>query len=59
MRFVFRGHYEKGKRRIRFTREVEAESEKLAREKLYSLLGSNHKVKRVRIHIEEVKKVEG
>jgi large subunit ribosomal protein LX len=58
MRFVFRGYFEKGRRKIKFTKEIEDENEKLAREKLYSILGSNHKVKRVKIHVEEVKRVE-
>ncbi len=58
MRFLFRGWYEKGKRKIKFTKEIEAENEKLALEKLYSILGSNHKVKRVKIHVEGVEKVE-
>jgi large subunit ribosomal protein LX len=59
MKFVFRGSFEKGKRRIRFTREIEADSEKMALEKLYSLIGSNHKVKRVKIKVDEVKRIEG
>ncbi len=59
MKFVFRGWFEKGKRKIRFTKEIEAENEKLALEKLYSVLGSNHKVKRNKIHVEGVEKVEG
>ena len=59
MKFVFRGWFEKGKRKMKFTKEIEAENEKLALEKLYSVIGSNHKVKRVKIHVEEVEKVEG
>ncbi|MCX8172816.1 MAG: 50S ribosomal protein L18Ae [Archaeoglobaceae archaeon] len=41
----------------RFRKVVRAESEKLAVEKLLSIIGSNHKVKRNLIRIEEIKKV--
>ena len=58
MKFVFRGWFEKGKRKLRFTKEIEAQNEKLAIEKLYSTIGSNHKVKRIKIHIEEVETVD-
>ncbi len=40
----------------KFTKLVEAGNEEEAREKTYSLLGSNHKVKRIHIKIEEVRK---
>ncbi len=41
-----------------FRKVVEAHNEKFAIEKTYSLIGSNHKVKRNLIKIESVKKVE-
>ena len=56
MKFIFRGWFTKKGRRFRFTKEVEADSERLALEKLLSLLGSNHKVKRRHIHVESVEK---
>lgn len=56
MRFLFRGWFMKKGKKYKFTKELEAESEKLAIEKLFSLLGSNHKVKRRHIHVESVEK---
>ncbi|MDK2795404.1 MAG: large subunit ribosomal protein [Archaeoglobaceae archaeon] len=41
----------------RFRKLIKANSEKLAVEKLMSLIGSNHKVKRHLIKVEEIKKV--
>jgi ribosomal protein L20A (L18A) len=41
-----------------FEKLVEAENEKLAKEKALSLLGSNSKVKRVSIKIFSVEKIE-
>jgi len=41
-----------------FKKVVEANSEKFAIEKVYSLIGSNHKIKRNLIKIKEIKKVE-
>jgi len=58
MKFRFRGYIVKGVRKLKFTKEIEAPNEKLALEKLYSILGSNHKVKRVRIIVEGVEKLE-
>ena len=58
MRFRFTGYWMKGSRKMKFTKEVEAPNEKLATEKLYSLLGSNHHVKRSKIVIEGVERVE-
>ena len=45
---------EKGKEQ-RFTKFLEAENEKMAREKLFSLMGSKHKIKRRHITIETAK----
>ncbi len=50
-----KGYFRKGVRRFPFTKEIEAPSEKLAREYIYSILGSLHKVKRAQVHIEEVR----
>ena len=41
----------------KFRKIVEAETEKFALEKVYSLIGSNHKVKRHLIRIKEVRRV--
>uniref|UniRef100_A0A7J2TJK6 Large ribosomal subunit protein eL20 n=1 Tax=Archaeoglobus fulgidus TaxID=2234 RepID=A0A7J2TJK6_ARCFL len=41
----------------KFRKIIDARSEKLALEKLYSLIGSNHKVPRHLIKINEIKKV--
>ena len=46
-----------GKERCTFTKEVIAEDENKAVEYVYSLIGSNHKVKRRFIRIREVKEV--
>jgi len=37
-----------------FTKDVEAENEDLARERIYTLVGSQHNRKRTQIEIEEV-----
>ncbi len=41
----------------RFRKLINANSEKMALEKLMSIIGSNHKVKRCLIKVEEIKKV--
>jgi ribosomal protein L20A (L18A) len=58
MMYEAKGRYrEKGSFKL-FTRQVEAESSKLAGEKIKCLFGSEHKLKRRQIIIEEVKKAE-
>ncbi len=52
--YSFSGKMKLGRGTQPFTREVEAESEKHAREKLYSQLGSEHSITRGKISIEEV-----
>ncbi len=37
-----------------FTKEIDAENENLARERLYTLIGSQHNRKRTQIEIDEV-----
>ena len=44
--------------RVRFTIEVRGVSEEEAREKVYSNLGSRHKLKRRHIYIEKIEEVE-
>ena len=41
-----------------FTRKVNANSEKLAEEKLKCLFGSEHKIKRRHVIVEKIKKAE-
>ncbi|MFN3383891.1 MAG: 50S ribosomal protein L18Ae [Archaeoglobaceae archaeon] len=55
--FEIRGIYKDIDGWKRFKKLIKAEKESLAVEKLYSLIGSNHKVKRNLIKIEEIKKV--
>ncbi|MDN5358760.1 MAG: Ribosomal protein 50S-L18Ae/60S-L20/60S-L18A [Candidatus Diapherotrites archaeon] len=54
-RFV--GRYRKGKRIIRFTKEIDAPTKERALEILYSDLGSKHHVKRAQIIIDSVEEV--
>ncbi len=42
---------------MKFEKEVEAPSERLALEKLYSILGSVHKTKRRHIKVEVIERV--
>ena len=58
MKFEIKGKFAIEKRWMPFTKVVEAHNEKFAIEKIYSLIGSNHKVKRNLIKIEEVKPAE-
>jgi len=56
--YEVRGFFRIGKEWRKFTKVVNAHNERFAVEKTYSILGSNHKVKRNLIKIEEVKKLE-
>jgi large subunit ribosomal protein LX len=47
-RFQSRGDFQP------FTKEIEAENEDLARERIYTTVGSQHNRKRTQIEIEEV-----
>ncbi len=55
--YKFSGEIELGRQKQPFEREVEAESLRHAREKLYSTLGSEHSVKRTKIDVEETEEV--
>lgn len=55
--FEIRGAYRDIEGWKKFRKLIQAEKESLAIEKLYSIIGSNHKVKRNLIRIEEIKKV--
>ena len=52
--YSFSGKIDLGRKEPGFERTVEADSEKHARDKIYSQLGSEHSVSRSKIDIEEV-----
>lgn len=54
--FTFTGQISLGRSKHSYEREVEAESESHAEDKLYSELGSEHSVNRNKIEIESVEK---
>ncbi|VVB58790.1 Uncharacterised protein [Candidatus Anstonella stagnisolia] len=56
MKFVVEGYVVKGAKRV-FTIEVEAPSEKLAREHAYTFFGANVGASRHQIHIGKVSKL--
>lgn len=58
MKFEVTGIFRTSEGWQNFRKVVEAHNGKFAVEKIYSLIGSNHKVKRHLIKIEEVKRVE-
>ncbi|KUO40212.1 MAG: 50S ribosomal protein LX [Hadesarchaea archaeon DG-33-1] len=55
--FRVKGWFKQGYERQTFTREFPAISEKQALERIYSEVGSKHKVKRNLINIEEVTEI--
>ena len=55
MKFEVSGKFRNGMIWTKFKKVVEAHNERFAIEKTYSLLGSNHKVKRNLIKIENVR----
>lgn len=55
--YVVEGYYPLPGGRQIFRKEVAAESDEEALEKVYSLIGSNHKIKRRFIHILSVKEI--
>jgi large subunit ribosomal protein LX len=52
-KYNFSGKIQLGNHKQPFQREIEAESQKHAEDKLYSELGSEHQVSRSKITIEE------
>jgi large subunit ribosomal protein LX len=52
--FRLEGTYIRDKRNYRFSQEIRALTEENAREQLYSLLGSFHRVRRAEIVIENI-----
>ncbi len=57
VKYVVNGKIGKGATARPFEKQVEAESEKLAKEKVYALLGSNAGIKRPLIIIDSVSKI--
>lgn len=54
MKFEVTGCLDMGWEETDFSREIEAESEDMAREKILSLLGSEHRAKRHEIDVQEI-----
>jgi large subunit ribosomal protein LX len=58
MRFEISGKFKTPEGWQPFKKIVEAHNEKFAIEKVYSIIGSNHKVKRYSIRINQINRVE-
>ena len=58
MKFEVEGVFKNANQWKKFRKVVEAHNERFALEKVYSLLGSNHKVKRHLIKIKSIKQIE-
>jgi len=58
MKFEVKGRFRNGESWNRFTKIIEAHNEKFAIEKTLSLIGSNHKVKRNLIEIQEIREMD-
>lgn len=58
MKYEVMGKFKAGRKRERFTKVVDAKNESMARELVYSLIGSEHGQKRRAIEIIEVNPVE-
>ncbi len=58
MKFEIAGRFKTSEGWQPFKKVVDANTERFAIEKVYSLIGSNHKVKRHLVRIDEVKQVE-
>lgn len=58
MIFEVKGKFRKAKKWQPYTKKVEAQNERMAMEKTYSLIGSNHKIKRNLIEINSIGQVE-
>jgi large subunit ribosomal protein LX len=52
--YRLQGTYRRTKQNFRFSKEIRASSENDAREQLYSILGSSHRVQRPAINIEQI-----
>ncbi len=56
--FRIQGTYDRIKRTYRFSQEIRALNEENAREQLYEMLGSCHRVKRSRIIIKKIEVIQ-
>ncbi len=55
MKFKINGYFDMGSNKNqKFQKTVDAENKDIAREKIYSILGSKHRVKRPQIQITEI-----
>ena len=52
------GTYNQVKRKFRFSQEIRAMTEDHAREQLYNILGSCHRVKRAAVEIEKIEVIQ-
>jgi len=57
MEFIVKGSYKKGKQVKKFTKKVSAKTKNFAKEKVFSVLGSNYKCKRNLIKIESIEEI--
>jgi large subunit ribosomal protein LX len=52
--FVVKGKFKAGNNWEKFTKNVESQNEKNATDKVYSIFGSKHSIKRSQIQIESI-----
>ena len=52
--FVVKGKFKAGSNWEKFTKTVESQNEKNAKDKVYSVFGSRHSIKRSQIQIESI-----
>ena len=57
MDFIVKGTFKAGEKRERFTKTVTSQNKNNALEKAYSLIGSEHGLKRKQINVESVEEV--
>lgn len=58
MDYEIKGKFKMGRNKNqKFSKEVEAKNKEFAKEKIYSILGSKHRVKRRDIEIWEIKQI--
>ena len=55
--YLITGSYDDPRKKQPFSIEMAAENEDAVREKVYSTIGSRHKMERRQIHIDEVKEL--
>ena len=57
MEFMVKGSYKKGNQIKKFTKKISAKTKNSAKEKVFSILGSNYKCKRNLIKIESIEEI--